>query len=245
MSNIKVSNTKNTSKSLASNNVIGYRYYDIILASFVAFILISNIGAVKIIDIKGFLTDGGALLFPLTYVFGDVLTEVYGYKYARRAIWTAFAIMIIASVVFILVGKAPSGADWGLQSSWDSILGFVPRIVIASLAAFLVGQFMNAYVLAKLKLKYGKNKLWLRLIGSTVVGELFDTAIFTIVAFTASGFMSGTQMIKFIIQGWIFKTIIEIIMLPVTYKIISHLKNAENRDAIDANTNFSPFHFKI
>lgn len=221
------------------------KYYDIILASFVSFLLISNISAVKIIDIHGFLTDGGALLFPLTYIFGDILTEVYGYRYARRAIWTAFAIMGIASIVFFLVGAAPAGAEWGLQSSWNNILGFVPRIVIASLAAFLVGQFMNAFVLAKLKVRFGKNKLWVRLIGSTVVGELFDTMIFTLVAFTASGFMSGPQMIKFIIQGWIFKTIIEIIMLPVTYRVIAFLKKSEHQDALDTDTNFTPLSIKI
>ncbi len=227
------------------SNPKGSKYYDIILASFVAFLLVSNIGAVKIIDIHGFLTDGGAILFPLTYIFGDILTEVYGFKYARRAIWTAFAIMALASIVFLLVGKAPAGAEWGLQSSWDDILGFVPRIVIASLVAFLVGQFMNAFVLAKLKVKYGKDKLWVRLTGSTIVGELFDTAVFTLVAFTASGFMSGPQMVKFIIQGWIFKTVVEIIMLPITYKIIAFLKKEENRDALDTNTNFSPFRLNI
>jgi uncharacterized integral membrane protein (TIGR00697 family) len=221
------------------------KYYDIILATFVSFLLISNIGAVKIIDIQGFLTDGGAILFPLTYIFGDILTEVYGFKYARRAIWTAFGIMGIASAVFLIVGALPAGAEWGLQSSWDSILGFVPRIVLASLVAFLVGQFLNAFVLAKLKVKFGKKKLWVRLIGSTAVGQFFDTAIFTVVAFTASGFMSGPQMIKFIIMGWIFKTCVEIIMLPVTYRVIAFLKKAENTDALDTDTNFTPLSVKI
>jgi len=221
------------------------KYYDIILASFVSFLLISNISAVKIIDLHGFLTDGGAILFPLTYIFGDILTEVYGFRYARRAIWTAFGIMGIASVVFLLVGAAPAGAEWGLQDSWNNILGFVPRIVIASLAAFLVGQFMNAFVLAKLKVRFGKERMWIRLIGSTVVGELFDTMIFTLVAFTASGFMSGPQMVKFIIQGWIFKTVVEIIMLPVTYRVIAFLKKAENQDALDTDTNFTPLSVDI
>lgn len=227
-----------------SRTVKTTKYYDLILASFVAFLLISNICAVKIIDLHGFLTDGGAILFPLTYIFGDVLTEVYGYKYARRAIWTAFGIMGIASVTFLVVGAAPAGADWGLQESWNNILGFVPRIVIASLCAFLVGQFMNAFVLAKLKVRYGKSRLWIRLIGSTIVGELFDTAIFTLVAFTGSGFMSGPDMFKFIIQGWVFKTAVEAIMLPVTYRVIAFLKRAENQDALDTKTNFNPFAVK-
>lgn len=221
------------------------KYYDLILASFVSFLLISNISAVKIIDLHGFLTDGGAILFPLTYIFGDVLTEVYGYRYARRAIWTAFSIMAIASIVFLLVGAAPAGADWGLQSSWDNILGFVPRIVIASLAAFLVGQFLNAFVLAKLKVRYGKDRMWIRLIGSTIVGELFDTMVFTLVAFTGTGFMSGPDTIKFIIQGWIFKTCVEVIMLPVTYRVIAFLKKNEHQDALDTNTNFTPLSLKV
>lgn len=227
------------------NNTKAAKHYDIILASFVAFILISNIAAVKIIDIRSFLTDGGALLFPLTYIFGDILTEVYGFKYARRAIWTAFSIMIIASLVFLAVGAAPAGAEWDLQSSWDNILGFVPRIVIASLAAFLVGQFINAFILAKLKARYGKKRMWIRLICSTIVGELFDTAIFTLVAFTASGFMTGPQMVKFIIQGWIFKTLVEFLMLPITYRIINYLKKEDNFDSDDKKTNFNPFKLNV
>jgi uncharacterized integral membrane protein (TIGR00697 family) len=153
--------------------------------------------------------------------------------------------MGIASVVFLLVGAAPAGAEWGLQDSWNNILGFVPRIVIASLSAFLVGQFLNAFVLAKLKVRYGKERMWIRLIGSTVVGELFDTTIFTLVAFTGSGFMSGPQMVKFIIQGWIFKTVIEIVMLPVTYRVIAFLKKAEHQDALDKDTNFTPLSVEI
>jgi uncharacterized integral membrane protein (TIGR00697 family) len=228
-----------------SSKKLTFKYYDIIVASFVAFLLISNISAVKIIDINGFLTDGGALLFPLTYIFGDILTEVYGYKYARRAIWIAFGAMAMASITFLIVGMAPAGADWGLQESWNNILGFVPRIVIASLVAFLIGQFVNSYILAKLKAKYGANRLWLRLVGSTVVGQLIDTTVFTIVAFTASGFLSGPDMLKFIIQGWIFKTLVEIVMLPVTYKVVGFLKKSEHQDAIDSKTNFNPLSLKV
>lgn len=228
-----------------TQHLLKFKYYDIILASFVAFLLISNIAAVKIIDIHGFLTDGGAILFPLTYIFGDILTEVYGFKYARRAIWTAFSMMALASIVFLAVGAAPAGADWGLQDSWDSILGFVPRIVIASLIAFLVGQFLNAFVLAKLKVRYGKKRLWVRLIGSTVVGELFDTIVFTLVAFTGTGFMSANDTVKFIIMGWLFKTAVEVVMLPITYRVIAFLKKSENQDALDTDTNFTPLSIKV
>lgn len=217
------------------------KYYDIILASFVAFLLISNISAVKLIEIGPIITDGGALLFPLTYIFGDILTEVYGYRYARRAIWTAFIIMAVASITFLIVGALPAAPDWPNQDSWQNVLGFVPRIVIASLSAFLVGQFLNSYVLAKLKIKYGKKRLWLRLVGSTMAGELLDTIIFTVVAFAGTGFLSGNDMIKFVVLGWIYKTVIEIILMPLTYKIISFLKTHEHQDALDTKTNFSPF----
>ncbi|MBP9813044.1 queuosine precursor transporter [Candidatus Nomurabacteria bacterium] len=204
-----------------------FKYYDLVLALFVSFLLISNISAVKIIDIRGFLTDGGALLFPLTYIFGDILTEIYGLKYARRAILTAFFVMALASVVFLLVGIAPGGADWNMQDSWNDILGFVPRIVIASLVAFLIGQFVNSYVLVKIKQKYGAKRLWVRLIGSTVVAQLLDTVIFTLIAFSGSGFMNSEDTLKYIIQGWIFKTLIEVAMLPITYQVIGFLRKKE------------------
>jgi uncharacterized integral membrane protein (TIGR00697 family) len=215
------------------------RYYDIILAAFVAALLISNIGAVKLIAFGPIITDGGAILFPLTYIFGDVLTEVYGYSYARRAVWTAFAVMAVASIIFILVTTAPPAPEWHNQDAFRSVLGFVPRIVIASLAAFLFGQFMNAFVLAKLKVRTKGNKLWLRLIGSTVVGELFDTTIFALIAF--GGILGAWSMTKFIFIGWVFKTSVEIIMLPVTYRVISFLKQTEHRDKYDKKTDFTPF----
>jgi len=221
----------------------GSKYFDIILASFVAALLISNIGAVKLISFGPIITDGGAILFPLTYIFGDVLTEVYGYAYARRAIWAGFAVMIVASIIFILVDAAPPAAEWHNQAAFTSVLGFVPRIVFASLVAFLFGQFMNSFVLAKLKVRTKGNKLWLRLIGSTVVGELFDTTIFALIAF--SGILGAWSMFKFILIGWIFKTCVEIVMLPVTYRIIDFLKQTERRDKYDKKTNFTPFKVKL
>jgi uncharacterized integral membrane protein (TIGR00697 family) len=221
----------------------GAKYFDIILASFVAALLISNIGAVKLIQFGSIITDGGAILFPLTYIFGDVLTEVYGYAYARRAVWTGFAVMVVASLIFIVVDIAPPAAEWHNQQAFSSILGFVPRIVLASLAAFLFGQFMNAFVLAKLKIRTKGDRLWLRLIGSTIVGELFDTIIFALIAF--SGILSAWSMFKFIILGWVFKTCVEIVMLPITYRVIAYLKQSEHRDKYDDKTNFTPFSVKL
>lgn len=220
-----------------------HNYYDIILCIFVASLLISNIGAVKLIQFGPIITDGGAILFPLTYIFGDILTEVYGYSFARRAIWTGFAVMIVASLIFILVGAAPSATEWHNQEAYNSILGFVPRIVLASLVAFLFGQFFNSFILAKLKIITKGNKMWLRLIGSTFVGEFFDTVIFSLIAF--SGILGYWSMTKFILIGWLFKMSIEIIMLPVTYKIIAFLKRSENQDFYDTKTNFTPFSVKI
>ncbi|MEI6237816.1 MAG: queuosine precursor transporter [Candidatus Saccharibacteria bacterium] len=215
------------------------KYYDIIIASFIGALIISNISAVKLIQFGPIITDGGAILFPLTYIFGDILTEVYGYAYARRAVWLGFAIMATASFIFILVGAAPSASEWHNQTAYSAILGFVPRIVLASLIAFLFGQFINAYILAKLKIRTKGNKLWLRLIGSTVVGELIDTTIFALIAF--SGILGAWSMFKFILIGWIFKTCIEIIMLPITYRVIALLKQTEHLDKYDNRTDFTPF----
>lgn len=220
-----------------------YRYFDLILGSFVAALLISNIAAVKLISFGPIITDGGAILFPLTYIFGDILTEVYGYSYARRAIWTAFGLMFIAALIFIIIGWAPAAPEWNNQDAYIKILGFVPRIAIASLTAFLFGQFMNSFVLAKLKIYTHGNQLWFRLIGSTVIGELFDTAIFATIAF--GGILKGLDMLRFIAIGWIFKTLVEVVMLPISYRVIHFLKAKEHADKYDYKTDFSPFHINV
>jgi hypothetical protein len=220
-----------------------YRYFDLILGLFVAALLISNISAVKLISFGPIITDGGAILFPFTYIFGDILTEVYGYSYARRAIWTAFMVMLIASVTFLIIGWAPAAPEWGNQDAYIKILGFVPRIAVASLVAFLFGQFINSFFLAKLKIITKGKSLWTRLLGSTVVGELFDTTIFAIIAF--GGILVGLDMVRFILIGWIFKTVVEAIMLPVTYRMISFLKIKEKEDKYDYKTDFSPFHINV
>src|SRR3990167_9493224 len=140
-------------KGVAKSKVGNLKYYDLIIASFVSALLISNIAAVKLITIGGIITDGGAVLFPLVYIFGDVLTEVYGYAYARRAIWSGFGVMFVAVLAFTIVGQLPASPEWGLQQSYSDILGFFPRIVLASLVAYLFGEFVNATILARLKIK--------------------------------------------------------------------------------------------
>jgi len=219
------------------------RYYEIILTIFAAALLISNLAATKLVAFGPIITDGGAILFPLTYILGDVLTEVYGYKYARRAIWVAFSTMILAVVAFTIVRYMPVAPEYTDQAAYESILGFFPRIVVASLTAFLVGSFMNSYVLAKLKLITKGRKLWLRLIGSTFVGELLDTIVFGLVAF--GGILTGSDMFIFIMVGWLFKTGVEIILLPVTYRVIAFIKKKEGLDEYDKKTNFTPFKLKV
>src|SRR3989338_3994115 len=160
-----------------------YKYLDIITALFVAVLLISNIASTKIVDLKWFVFDGGTLLFPLSYIFGDILTEVYGYKRARGVIWLGFFMALLMSIVFIVIGKLPPASDWGNQAAYDAILGLTPRIVLASLVAYLCGSFSNSFILSKMKIWTQGKMLWARTIGSTVVGEFVDSTIFIMIAF--------------------------------------------------------------
>lgn len=219
------------------------RYYDLILAFFVAILLISNLTATKLIAFGPIITDGGAVLFPLAYIFGDILTEVYGYKYARRAIWAGFGAMVLAVFAFTVVQYAPPAAEYTAQAAYEATLGFFPRIVLASLCAYLVGEFLNAFVLAKLKVATKGKKLGVRLIGSTLVGGLFDTTLFALIAF--GGILGGEDMLRFILIGWVFKTGVEVVLLPVTYRVIAFLKKREDMDTYDAKTNFFPFRAKL
>ena len=216
-----------------------FKYYDIILAVFAAILLISNLAGTKLIAFGSIITDGGAILFPISYILGDILTEIYGYKYARRAIWVGLGVMLLAVLCFTIVRYMPPAPEYTAQASYEAVLGFFPRIVAASLAAFLTGSFLNSFVLAKLKVKTKGKKLWLRLIGSTVVGELCDTVVFAFVAF--GGILQGMNMLTYILIGWIFKTVVEIVFLPITYRVIDKMKQVEKVDAYDDKTNFTPF----
>lgn len=216
-----------------------FKYYDIILAVFAAILLISNLAGTKLIAFGPIITDGGAILFPISYILGDVLTEIYGYKYARRAIWVGLGVMLLAVLCFTIVRYMPPAPEYTAQASYEAVLGFFPRIVAASLAAFLTGSFLNSFVLAKLKIKTKGKKLWLRLIGSTVVGELCDTVVFAFVAF--GGILQGMNMLTYILIGWIFKTVVEIVFLSITYRVIDKMKQIEKVDAYDDKTNFTPF----
>lgn len=202
-----------------------YRHFDILLALFVAILLISNIAATKLLAIGPFIMDGGAILFPLTYIIGDVLAEVYGLKAAKRAIWTAFGVSALAALTFLAVQYLPGAPEYTNQAAFEAVLGFVPQIVIASLAAFLCGQFMNAYVLVKMKEKWGDKNLWARLLGSTIAGQLVDTIIFCTIAFY--GIITGWSFANYVLVGVAYKVAMEIILLPVTYRVIAIIKRHE------------------
>jgi len=199
--------------------------YPIIVAVFVSLLLISNIGAVKLIQFGGFITDGGLFLFPLVYIIGDILSEVYGFKAARRAIYTAFAMAILASFTFWLVQISPPASDWPNQESFEAVLGFVPRIVLASIIAFFVGQLLNAYVLVRIKERTKEKSLWLRLMGSTVVGQFVDTLIFCTIAFY--GVITGATFISYVAFGFFYKTLVEFALVPITYQVIRLVKKHE------------------
>ena len=217
-----MSSTKN------SGQVTDYQlrsFYPLIAAIFCSLLLISNIGATKFIDFGPIKTDGGAFLFPLTYILGDLLTEVYGFKAARRIIFTGFGIGILAGFTFWLVQISPAADGWENQAAFESILGFVPQIVAASVLAFLCGQLSNSWTLVWIKQRTNGNRLWARLIGSTIVGELVDTFVFTLVA--SLGRLNLSEFLNYLATGYFYKTMYEVILLPITYRVISAVKKHE------------------
>ena len=216
-----------------------YKYIDIVTAIFVTVLIISNITSVKQLVLGPFTFDGGTIIFPLSYIFGDVLTEVYGYARSRRVIWTGFACMLLTVIVFSLVQRLAPAPYWDGQSAYDAILGQTPRIALASLVAFFVGEFSNSYVLAKMKIATQGKWLWARTIGSTIVGEGVDTMIFALVAF--AGTMGNSDLVNLVVSNYIFKVGVEALFTPVTYQVVAFLKRAESEDYYDRATNFNPF----
>ena len=217
------------------------KYFAVITGLFVAVLIISNVASTKILDFGFFVFDGGTLLFPLAYIFGDILTEVYGYKKARKVIWTGFASAILMSLVFVVVGFLPPAQGWENQLAYTAILGVVPRIVLASLIAYFAGEFSNSFIMAKMKILSKGKQLWKRTIGSTIIGEFLDTTIFVFIAFF--GTMPMEVFVMLILSNYIFKVGIEILFTPLTYKIIGFLKKVEKTDVYDYDTDFSPFKF--
>jgi uncharacterized integral membrane protein (TIGR00697 family) len=200
-------------------------YYPVISAVFVALLVISNVGAVKLITVGPLILDGGAFLFPLVYITGDVLSEVYGFKAARKTILIGFGMAILSALTFWLIQMSPSAPGWENQSAFEAILGFVPRIVLASVCGFLIGQLLNSYVLVRIKARTNESALWVRLIGSTVVGELADTLVFCTIAFY--GILTGADFVNYVVVGYIYKTLLEVVLLPITYRVIAYVKANE------------------
>ncbi len=216
-----------------------YKYFDIILGLFVAVLLISNIVSTKIVGLGWLSFDGGTLLFPLAYIFGDVLTEVYGYRAARRVIWTGFVSALLLSMTILVIGKLPAAADWNNQAAYDAILGLTPRIIAASLIAYFAGEFLNSYTLAKMKIKTQGRWLWTRTIGSTIVGEGIDTLLFVVIAFW--GVLPTSLLVTVLMSNYVFKVGLEVVLTPLTYRVVSFLKRREQVDVYDTDTQFSPF----
>ncbi len=216
-----------------------FKYLDLITASFVAVLLISNIASTKILDLRWFTFDGGTILFPLAYIFGDVLTEVYGYARSRRVIWIGFFWIAVAAAVFWLVDELPAAGEYEHTEAFHAILGQTPRIVLASLVAFLVGEFVNSVILAKMKVRTDGRALWSRAIGSTIFGQAIDTAVFLAIAF--GGVFTTATMIDIFRSNYIFKVGVELAFVPITYLIVNYLKKSEGVDAFDRHTDFNPF----
>jgi uncharacterized integral membrane protein (TIGR00697 family) len=216
-----------------------FRYLDLITGLFVSILLISNVASSKITIFGPFTFDGGTLLFPLSYIFGDILTEVYGYGKDRKIIWIGFICNLLMAAVFMTVNLLPAAPDWHNQSAFNAIIGLTPRIVLASITAYFVGEFANSFTMAKMKLVTNGKYLWTRTISSTIISELFDTAIFITIAFI--GVFSTKDLIALLISNYIFKVGVEVLFTPITYGIVNFLKKTEHENYFDRKTNFNPF----
>ena len=215
---------------------ISYRLV-IIIAAFVTCLITANIIAVKVISLGPFTLPAAIFVFPLSYIFGDILTEVYGYRVARRVIWLGFACNLIF-VFFAWIGQIlPSASFWGDQEAYKSILGRTPQLLAASLGGYLVGEFVNSFILARMKILTGGRWLWSRTIGSTILGEGVDTAIFITLAFIGTSSSVPTM----ILNHWVAKVAIEVILTPATYAIVNWLKRKEGIDTYDYHTRYNPF----
>lgn len=228
-----------------------YRYYDLVMAAFVVVLLCSNlIGAAKAAEVTlpllGTVTFGaGVLFFPISYIFGDVLTEVYGYGRDRRVIWAGFGALIFAafmSTVVLALKPASDPFNAGYQAHLEAVFGNTPRIVAGSIIAFWCGSFVNSYVMARMKVAMAGRALWMRTIGSTLCGELVDSSLFYVIAF--GGIWPHHQLVEVIVAQYILKTTWEIVMTPVTYRVVAFLKRVEGVDFYDRNTDFNPFRLK-
>ena len=222
-----------------------FRYFDYMMVAFVAILLLSNlIGASKLATVGGFTFGAGILFFPISYILGDVLTEVYGYANARRCVWTGFAAMVFMAFMSWVVVALPPAAGWTGQEAYVSVFGNTWRIVAASVIAFWAGEFVNSFVLAKMKILTGGTKLWSRIWGSTFFGQAVDSALFYPLAFYGTGIIPDDKLPLVMLAQFVTKVGVEVVFTPVTYKIVNALKRAEHEDYYDRKTNFNPFVLK-
>ncbi|WP_294329831.1 queuosine precursor transporter [uncultured Sphingomonas sp.] len=237
-----------SARSLAGEH---FRYFDFVMAAFVAIILLSNvIGAGKVAQVwlpgVGYWPFGaGILFFPISYIIGDVLTEVYGYARARRVIWAGTAAVLFMAFMAWVVVKLPPAPDWTNQAAYEVIFGQVPRIVLASVVAFWAGEFVNSYVLARMKLWTGGRMLWTRTIGSTIAGQAMDSLIFYPLAFLRAEGWTDALVLKVLVTQWVLKVSWEVLLTPLTYVVVGFLKRAEGVDVFDEGTDFTPFATRV
>src|SRR5258705_12801099 len=221
-----------------------YRYYDLILGAFITVYLCSNlIGPAKAVSMGDFTFGAGVLFFPISYIFGDVLTEVYGYARARKVVWAGFAAEAFASLMAWVVVSFPPAPSWPHQAAYETVFGATWRIVLASLIAFWAGEFCNSYVLAKMKVFSGGRHLYQRTIGSTIAGEAVDSLIFYPVAFL--GIWSREQLLTVMATNYCIKVGWEVLATPITYKVVAWLKRVEDEDYYDRDTDFNPFTLQV
>ncbi len=228
-----------------------YRYYEFVMAAFVTVLICSDlIGPAKICQIHvallGTLTFGaGVLFFPISYIFGDILTEVYGYARSRRVIWAGFSALGFASFMATVVVALPPAAFWTHQDAYEIAFGNTWRIVAASMTAYFCGEFVNSYVLAKMKILTAGRWLWTRIIGSTILGEAVDSAIFYPLAFYGAGIIPDDKLPLVMVAQFVTKVGVEVLFTPLTYKVVALLKRAENEDYYDRGTDFNPFTLRV
>lgn len=229
------------SRNLQASNIhLKYsHWFIIVVALFVTCLITANIIAVKLISVFGLVLPAAIIIFPISYILGDVLTEVYGYRQARRVIWLGFSCNLILVVAVWLGQLLPGASFWDGQAAYERILGYTPRILAASFVAYLVGEFSNSFVLAKMKIATNGRWLWTRTIGSTLVGQGLDSLVFITLAF--GGTIPLSALASAIITQWLAKSIYEAAVTPVTYKVVNFLKRQEGLDVYDYDTQFSPF----
>jgi uncharacterized integral membrane protein (TIGR00697 family) len=222
-------------------NIRRYKYLDVLTTAFVVILLVSNLIAQKVCQIGPFAVSGAILLFPITYIFGDIFTEIYGFAASRRAIWLGFFGTILLYLMGAIIIALPAAPGWHNQEAFSIVFGFIPRILAASLVAFWAGEFANSYTMACLKLLTDGRKLWTRTIGSTIVCQAVDTTLVIILTFV--GIIPLRTLANMIVTAYVLKVAYEVLATPVTYLVINWLKKAEHADAFDRNENFNPFSF--